>query len=497
MAAMVACASLALAGTAFAETETVWSAVLTQPDADLVGCDNDIAGSECSSASVLTDDDFTAAGVDYEVVSLTVNGTLALELNKEIPAEFRSAWVLNVNGTAFSFEDASNGPDHPNLVTWNGVSLAWNAGAAVAVSLASPPSDGEDSEYRVWSGTLSLHRDLDTRGCWYPKCVNYLTPHTFTYDGKSYSVDSILLSLKKNLYFRLNDTIQDATLRIDETHEYFSHPVIVGKSFDLRHDDTHQSWYRTGLDWPLFGTVDLSLWASQKPETNQGQVPANSPPAGADKAITIQVNATHAFAASDFGFSDPDAGDSLAKVQITALQSAGSLKLGGTQVTLNQEVAASAIPTLAFEPAPGASGSPYATFQFKVSDGAAYASQANTITVNVQPPQSAPPGGDQPQQPLQTPGETPVITLAGSSQMTVQVGSAYAEPGYAATDTEDGNLTSRVVVTGTVDTTTTGTYTLQYDVSDSSGNAAVTRRPGRFGSSTRPRRSSPSRAPLP
>ena len=68
----------------------------------------------------------------------------------------------------------------------------------------------------------------------------------------------------------------------------------------------------------------------------------------------------------------------------------------------------------------------------------------------------------------------PVITLAGQTNMTVQVNSTYADPGYAATDDYDGDLTGNVVVTGTVDTSTLGTYTIQYDVADSSGNAAVT-----------------------
>ena len=36
----------------------------------------------------------------------------------------------------------------------------------------------------------------------------------------------------------------------------------------------------------------------------------------------------------------------------------------------------------------------------------------------------------------------------------------------------DGDLTSKIVVTGAVDTSTAGTYTLKYDVSDAAGNAA-------------------------
>ena len=67
----------------------------------------------------------------------------------------------------------------------------------------------------------------------------------------------------------------------------------------------------------------------------------------------------------------------------------------------------------------------------------------------------------------------PTITLTGSSQMTIQVGSTYAEPGYTATDNYDGDLTGSVTVTGSVDTTQAGTYRLYYDVTDGAGNAAV------------------------
>ena len=71
------------------------------------------------------------------------------------------------------------------------------------------------------------------------------------------------------------------------------------------------------------------------------------------------------------------------------------------------------------------------------------------------------------------PDRPPAITLAGQADMAIQVGSTYAEPGYTATDDHDGDITGSVVVTGTVDASTTGTYTIRYDVTDSSGNPAV------------------------
>ena len=46
------------------------------------------------------------------------------------------------------------------------------------------------------------------------------------------------------------------------------------------------------------------------------------------------------------------------------------------------------------------------------------------------------------------------------------------DPGVEAHDVRDGNITSDVVVSGTVDVNTTGTYTLTYTVSDAAGNEA-------------------------
>jgi hypothetical protein len=57
--------------------------------------------------------------------------------------------------------------------------------------------------------------------------------------------------------------------------------------------------------------------------------------------------------------------------------------------------------------------------------------------------------------------------------MTIEVGSTFTDPGATALDVGDGDLTSSIVVSGSVDTSTLGTYTLTYNVSDASGNAAV------------------------
>ncbi len=67
----------------------------------------------------------------------------------------------------------------------------------------------------------------------------------------------------------------------------------------------------------------------------------------------------------------------------------------------------------------------------------------------------------------------PVITRLGNATVTVQGKTTYTDAGATASDNYDGNITSRIITTGTVNTSVLGTYTLTYNVSDSSDNAAT------------------------
>lgn len=70
----------------------------------------------------------------------------------------------------------------------------------------------------------------------------------------------------------------------------------------------------------------------------------------------------------------------------------------------------------------------------------------------------------------------PVISLTGGNQ-TIEQGQTWVEPGYEAIDNADGDISvTGVVVTGSVDTSTVGTYVLTYTATDASGNQASTTR---------------------
>jgi hypothetical protein len=64
----------------------------------------------------------------------------------------------------------------------------------------------------------------------------------------------------------------------------------------------------------------------------------------------------------------------------------------------------------------------------------------------------------------------PVITLFGASTINVTQGDTYSDSGASALDNLDGSVT--VVSSGTVDTTTVGTYIITYTATDSAGNSA-------------------------
>ncbi len=64
----------------------------------------------------------------------------------------------------------------------------------------------------------------------------------------------------------------------------------------------------------------------------------------------------------------------------------------------------------------------------------------------------------------------PVITLIGSASISINQGSSYADQGATATDTRDGNLTSHIVTTGSVNTAAPGTYTITYTATDAANN---------------------------
>ena len=117
----------------------------------------------------------------------------------------------------------------------------------------------------------------------------------------------------------------------------------------------------------------------------------NEAPASANHTVNTDEDADYTFSLSDFAFSDPD-GDVMASVKITSLETAGSLKLSGADVTLNQDITKADLDAgnLTFAPAADANGAGYDSFDFSVSDGTTDSTVPYTMSIDVSARNDAP-----------------------------------------------------------------------------------------------------------
>ena len=69
--------------------------------------------------------------------------------------------------------------------------------------------------------------------------------------------------------------------------------------------------------------------------------------------------------------------------------------------------------------------------------------------------------------------QAPVITLTGGSYIALKKDDDYTDPGATAVDDLDGNITALIQISGSVDTSSIGTYQIVYSVMDSGENSDV------------------------
>jgi hypothetical protein len=71
---------------------------------------------------------------------------------------------------------------------------------------------------------------------------------------------------------------------------------------------------------------------------------------------------------------------------------------------------------------------------------------------------------------------SPIITVLGNNPETVERGTSYTDAGATAVDVQDGNLTAGINSISNVDLNNVGTYSVDYSVTDSSGNTGTASR---------------------
>ena len=147
----------------------------------------------------------------------------------------------------------------------------------------------------------------------------------------------------------------------------------------------------TGLVVITYTVSDLN--GGTRTATVTVNVDPNTPPAGADNSRTLSEDGSVVVNLADFGFSDIDAGQSLANVRIDTLPAAGTLLLNGVSVLAGALISAADVAAgkLMFVPLANGNGAPYATFSFSVQDnGGAFDTTPNTLRFDVTPVNDAP-----------------------------------------------------------------------------------------------------------
>ena len=319
------------------------------------------SGNENTDIS-FAESDFTAAFTDavendnlskIKITSLPDNGTLKL------------------NGTAVTVDQEIAAADIGNLTftpdanfigttsfTWNGFDgsdyATADAEVVVAVAVVNDPpilsnvnlSGQEDSEITF---TESDFTDAFT------------------------DVDSLskikITSLPDNGTLKLNETAVAVNQEIDASD-------LGNLSFtpDENYNGTTSfSW--NGFDGIVYADTDATV--------NLNVAAVNDRPTLSDLSKTGNEDTDITFTESDFtaAFEDLVEQDSLSQIKITSLPDNGTLKLNGTAVTVNQEIAAADIGNLTFTPNANFNGT--TSFTWNGSDGSDYADAVATVSLNV------------------------------------------------------------------------------------------------------------------
>ena len=203
------------------DVTTVWSATLnvTSATASFWGCDADETGSECSTTSILTSDDFTHGGATYTFTAILdsqLGSGFYLKFDRDVRTALDDLTIL-VDGTPLAFADATH-PTGNDWAEWGGYEAGWSSGDTVQLKLTAPntnPADGwVDAGYGgtepraaigapLWSATLTVKDltgnafgcDNDNQGGSANSCSTAatLSEDEFTLGGTTYAIDIVEL----------------------------------------------------------------------------------------------------------------------------------------------------------------------------------------------------------------------------------------------------------------------------------------------------------------
>ena len=121
----------------------LWTATLTPADfgSGNLGCNNASPTNKCSTAAVLSDDDFTYDSTSYSFTTLNLNATsFSLTVDADITAATTNDLTIVVGSTSLAFAEATT--QTARTKTWFNPGFSWTAGTDVSMRIIdlAPPS---------------------------------------------------------------------------------------------------------------------------------------------------------------------------------------------------------------------------------------------------------------------------------------------------------------------------------------------------------------------
>ena len=377
-----------------------------------VGFTDDLNGvEERTSEAYPASATVTAATVPDEPTGLTATaaGAFRIDLAWTAPDDTGGSAI-----TGYRIEVSSDGASWSDLVAntastattyahtgLDGVTTRHYRVSAINAVGTSVPSDSDEAttgastitaQGDVWSGTVTVSKidDYGYLAAAHPLTAmgGTLSDDDFVIGGTTYTVWRITVDTdSKRPHFTVATGTPPAVTKLPGEDELILRLTYGGETGDFALSDTL-----------YLGSGNIP---SQGHHWSTGEHPSGTyPSSGETMTVTLLVNAAptadnntvltprdtaYTFTASEFGFADANAGDTLASVRIVSLPAAGTLALAGAAVTTNQVVTKAQIDgnNLTFTPVAGASGDDYATFTFKVNDGIVDSDDAYTMTIDV------------------------------------------------------------------------------------------------------------------
>ena len=285
-------------GTGTTGEATIWSATLTAKDLGAYfGC-YATTGSECSTTSVLSDDDFTYGGVSYTVLQVLdwagADPGFFIELDRDVTAAL-DGLTLHVGGETLA-PSAGSHIAGTSWIYWSGHKAGWSEGDVVELKLTAPGVTGDVTgltnlevydvrvrvnaqgasawsqsatgsplpEGTIWAAKLTagdlgsgrLGCDNASSGTDLCSMVETLTDDDFDLEGTSYTVTEVATeasSLRFGLSAAVPDDLNIYVLQVDEAQF-----PIGSATIDPDAADTAQ-WTSDVPSWTADDVVQLQI----------------------------------------------------------------------------------------------------------------------------------------------------------------------------------------------------------------------------------------------